>query len=103
MQTFADQINHQLRPKEKRAPLVLDLFAGCGGLALGFEAQGFETLGFEMDADACATYRTNLKGACERVTLTPETQFPEAPIVVGGPPCQPFSVGGHQLGLKDSR
>jgi len=70
---------------------------------LGFEAQGFETLGFEQDADACETYRRNLKGACEQVILTTETPFPLADVIIGGPPCQPFSVGGHQMGLKDSR
>jgi len=70
---------------------------------LGFEAQGFETLGFEQDADACETYRKNLKGGCQQITLTRETKFPKAEAVIGGPPCQPFSVGGHQFGLKDSR
>ena len=82
---------------------ALDLFAGCGGLALGFEATGFETIGYEMDGDGCATYRRNLRGACHEIFLTPETVYPAADIVIGGPPCQPFSVGGHQHGLKDSR
>jgi len=69
---------------------VLDLFAGCGGLALGFEANGFATLGFEMDTDACATYSKNLLGHCNQVTLTAETTLPEARVIIGGPPCQPF-------------
>ncbi len=101
--TFAERINSLLVPAKRGEPLVLDLFAGCGGLALGFEAQGFQTLGFEQDADACATYRQNLRGDCRQVVLTPETDFPAATVLIGGPPCQPFSVGGHQLGLKDSR
>ena len=100
---FAERINSLLRPKPEGKIRVLDLFAGCGGIALGFEAQGFETLGFEQDADACETYRRNLKGDCQQATLTTETQFPKADVIIGGPPCQPFSVGGHQLGLKDSR
>lgn len=82
---------------------ALDLFAGCGGLALGFESSGFETIGYEMDAAGCATYRANLHGPCHEIFLTRDTIFPAADIVIGGPPCQPFSVGGHQLGLKDSR
>ncbi len=82
---------------------ALDLFAGCGGLALGFEAAGFETVGYEMDKDGCATYQRNLRGTCHEVFLTPETTYPAADIVIGGPPCQPFSVGGHQHGLTDSR
>ena len=38
---------------------VLDLFAGCGGLALGFEANGFETIGFEMNEDAVLSDQYN--------------------------------------------
>jgi DNA (cytosine-5)-methyltransferase 1 len=100
---YVERINSLLRPNPNGRIRVLDLFAGCGGLALGFEAQGFETLGFEQEADACETYRKNLKGDCRQITLTPETQFPKADVVIGGPPCQPFSVGGHQMGLTDSR
>ena len=82
---------------------VVDLFAGCGGLSLGFEACGFKTVGFEMDTNASKTYNNNLKGECRNEKLTPESKYPKADIVIGGPPCQPFSVGGKQLGLKDSR
>lgn len=100
---YVDRINSLLRPNPNGKIRVLDLFAGCGGLALGFEAHGFETLGFEQDADACETYQRNLKGGCQHVTLTAETQFPKVDVIIGGPPCQPFSVGGHQMGLADSR
>jgi site-specific DNA-cytosine methylase len=100
---FPERIDRILAPKRGGKPLVLDLFAGCGGLALGFEANGFDTVGFEKDEDACATYQKNLNGECHVLTLTPETDFPPASVIIGGPPCQPFSVGGHQLGLKDSR
>jgi DNA (cytosine-5)-methyltransferase 1 len=103
MVTYPDKLNTVLRPKEAAKPLVLDLFAGCGGLALGFEAQGFQTLGFEMDADCCATYRHNLHGDCVQVKLDRDYVFPKAQVVIGGPPCQPFSVGGHQNGLLDAR
>jgi DNA (cytosine-5)-methyltransferase 1 len=100
---YVDKINHILKPAIPCSPLVVDLFAGCGGLSLGFEAQGFETHGFEMDADSCATYRKNLKGKCTQLIVTAETELPNAPVLIGGPPCQPFSVGGKQKGLKDSR
>lgn len=96
-------INQYLKPSENGEPLVLDLFAGCGGLALGFESVGFETLGYESDFDASETYRKNLSGNCETVVLTTETNYPKARVLIGGPPCQPFSVGGKQMGLKDSR
>ena len=100
---YVQTINTLLKPSPRRAPLVLDLFAGCGGLALGFESCGFETLGFEMDADCCATYRANLSGDCIQAKLEPGYAFPRAQVVIGGPPCQPFSVGGQQKGIRDAR
>lgn len=100
---YAENLAELLKPKAVDGPLVLDLFAGCGGLALGFEAQGFETWGFETDRACCETYRRNLSGRCTEVFLSPETELPPAKVIIGGPPCQPFSVGGRQRGLKDSR
>ena len=82
---------------------MVDLFAGCGGLSLGFEANGYKTIGYEMDEHASNTYNQNLIGECFTEKLTVESKYPKADIVIGGPPCQPFSVGGKQLGLKDSR
>jgi DNA (cytosine-5)-methyltransferase 1 len=99
---YLETINETLVPSVG-GPLVLDLFAGCGGLALGFEAHGFETIGFEMDRDAARTYANNLHGQCHNVKLSAEYIFPKARVVIGGPPCQPFSVGGHQRGVDDSR
>ena len=100
---YVAQINQLLRPKPSGGPEAIDLFAGCGGLALGFEAAGFTTHGFERDADCCATYERNLASPCTVMELTPQTLLPKVPVLIGGPPCQPFSVGGKQLGLRDSR
>jgi DNA (cytosine-5)-methyltransferase 1 len=104
MKSYFDSLS-QLRPanSSQTGLVALDLFAGCGGLALGFEAAGIETIGYEQDADAVTTYNKNLSGKCHHVTLTTSTEFPAADLVIGGPPCQPFSVGGKQQGLKDSR
>ena len=100
---YAKFINKTLKPKKTESPLVLDLFAGCGGLSLGFEAQGFETVGYEMDALCCETYNKNLSGKCINEKLTINTPLPNAKIIIGGPPCQPFSVIGKQNGIKDDR
>lgn len=100
---YIEKINTILKPIHHGSPLVLDLFAGCGGLALGFEANGFQSLGFEMDGDCCATYRNNLSGDCIQVKLDKNYIFPQAQVVIGGPPCQPFSVGGFQRGIRDER
>lgn len=102
---YWEEINEKLKPwiDTSLNKTVVDLFAGCGGLSLGFEANGFKTIGYEMDENACKTYNNNLLGECINVKLTVDYKYPEADIVIGGPPCQPFSVGGKQLGLKDSR
>ncbi len=103
MTAYIEYINTALRVGKESKALVVDLFAGCGGLALGFEAQGFKTIGFEMNPDACQSYEMNLKRKCHQVFLTPTTPLPFASVIIGGPPCQPFSVGGYQMGLQDSR
>lgn len=100
---YINLINSLLLPKVTEKPLVLDLFAGCGGLSLGFEAAGFKTIGYEMNPDAAKTYNHNLLGKCFTQKLDFDTDYPTAEIIIGGPPCQPFSVGGNQQGIEDIR
>ncbi len=101
--TYIEKIN-TLIPKPDTNYKVLDLFAGCGGLSLGLEAVGFHTFGYEMDVNASNTYNKNLKGHCFSQKLELNTEYEnDFDVVVGGPPCQPFSVGGHQKGVEDSR
>lgn len=100
---YVNKINSLLRPSPEPVGVALDLFAGAGGLALGFEAQGFRTIGFEKEPDFCQTYRNNLKTDCFAVDLSYPITYPNASIIIGGPPCQPFSVGGKQMGLQDAR
>jgi DNA (cytosine-5)-methyltransferase 1 len=100
---FRNYINETLRPKNIQKPIVLDLFAGCGGLSLGFEAAGFKTIGYEMDKSACETYNKNLLTECTTTKLNISFEYPKADIIIGGPPCQPFSVWGYQRGATDDR
>ncbi len=100
---YVKTLNNTLNPRKTQKETVLDLFAGCGGLALGFESAGYRTIGFEMEDSAAETYEKNLKSVCNSVKLDLDFKYPEAEIIIGGPPCQPFSVGGHQKGIEDSR
>lgn len=102
-QDYVARINRELLPSKNTKFDMLDLFAGCGGLSLGFESVGFRSLGFEQDRKCCDTYNANLNGSCVVKTITSRTNFPEADVVIGGPPCQPFSVFGNQNGASDKR
>lgn len=88
-----------------RAMKTISLFTGAGGLDLGFEAAGFETaVAVEMDARCVETLRLNrgwpvisrdvgsvtTKELLETGALKPD----EADVLIGGPPCQPFSKSG---------
>jgi DNA (cytosine-5)-methyltransferase 1 len=103
MTEYVKHINTALQPQQTEQETVLDLFAGCGGLSLGFESAGYKTIGFEMDNAACETYNKNLNGKCFAIKLDLDFEYPNADIVIGGPPCQPFSVGGNQKGMDDAR
>ena len=86
----------------KRQPTdVHRCFAGCGGLARGFiDLGGFRAVGAcEVDGDACETYRRNIDESIfeESVEGVASARWPNADVVIGGPPCQGFS----QLGRRD--
>jgi DNA (cytosine-5)-methyltransferase 1 len=100
---YKDYINKILKPNTTEKEIVVDLFAGCGGLSLGFEAAGYKTIGFEMNKAAAETYSQNLGSYCHAVMLDLDFKYTKADIVIGGPPCQPFSVGGYQKGIEDAR
>jgi DNA (cytosine-5)-methyltransferase 1 len=103
MTDYVKYINEALQPDVSEQEIVLDLFAGCGGLSLGFEAAGYKTIGYEMNTAATETYNKNLFGNCHATKLDLDFIYPYADIIIGGPPCQPFSVGGHQKGMSDAR
>ena len=85
---------------------VLELFAGAGGMALGFEMAGLETEALiEINKDACATLkknRPNWNVIHQDVAEVDFTKF-NADVVAGGFPCQAFSLAGKGLGFEDTR
>ena len=80
---------------------LIDLFAGAGGMTAGFKQAGFEPVfAVELDHDAADTYRANFG---DHVVPSPIEQvdadsFPDADVVIGGPPCQGFSPLGRMTG-----
>ncbi|MDR7033257.1 DNA cytosine methyltransferase [Mesorhizobium sp. BE184] len=97
------------------APTCVDLFAGAGGLAVGFRKAGWNVIGGnDIDPDAGATFRLNFGEAVffegPVSSLTTEIVLRECGLVpgeldclIGGPPCQSFSYNNHQRSEKNSR
>lgn len=100
---FIEYLNNTIKIPPTSKYCAIDLFAGCGGLSLGFEAAGIKTVGYEMVEDCCDTYRKNLRSECHQEIITKDTEFPRARVLIGGPPCQPFSRRGKRKGQIDDR
>ncbi len=84
---------------------AIDLFAGIGGMRIGFEHAGFKFVyANDFDSYACKTYRENFKEIDERdIKDIDAYQIPDFDVLLGGFPCQPFSMIGKRKGLNDVR
>lgn len=81
-------------------PTIIDLFAGCGGMTVGFMEAGFRpVLAVEHDRAAASTYAANFGEDhvfCGDIADLPSEVIPLADVVIGGPPCQGFSNLGSK-------
>lgn len=96
-------------------PIGIELFAGCGGLSTGFLDAGLRVAaGFEIDQRAVDAYEYNHAyrgchgyvvdlGAASGSELLKMAGIKKVDFVIGGPPCQPFSIAGKREGSRDSR
>lgn len=102
----------------KHVPTSIELFAGGGGMALGLHLAGFQHVQLvEWDSKACDTLRLNAQAPAapwaleavhnedvrDTIADLVASSAPEVDLVAGGPPCQPFSLGGIHAGDTDSR
>lgn len=113
--------NKKLSSKTKKALTALSLFSGGGGLDLGFSAAGFK-IGCASDIDtySCKTHPLNngkreffLESQCvsadirevkaTKLLACANLKLGDIDIILGGPPCQAFSVFGRRKGLEDPR
>lgn len=92
----------------------VELFAGAGGLAMGMGRAGFDHAAVvEWDHDSCQTFRQNQRDHARDVERWPLHEMDarefdyaslrDIAVVSGGPPCQPFSMGGKHAGHMDAR
>lgn len=107
-------IHSRTAPKAK-GPTCIDLFAGAGGLAVGFRQAGWAILAAnDVDADAAKTFRLNFpeasffQGPIAAVTATAlmkECGLKQGQLdcLIGGPPCQSFSYNNHRRSADDER
>ncbi len=87
-------------------PNIIDLFCGAGGMSYGFEKAGFDVLlGIDSDKNAIETFNSNhknSKGLCRDIQslsvseIKKLTKNQKIDVIVGGPPCQGFSMAGKR-------
>jgi DNA-methyltransferase (dcm) len=108
------QKNHSAE-NSKKIYTTIELFAGAGGLALGIEKAGFDTLGLiEFDRDAADSLKVNRPNwwvihddianiSCLDLEAYFGIKKGVLDLLSGGAPCQAFSYAGKRLGLEDAR
>jgi DNA (cytosine-5)-methyltransferase 1 len=85
---------------------IASLFSGCGGLDLGFTQAGFEVIYANDNASFCwETFEKNHHTKIDRRSIinVKSEEIPDVDGIIGGPPCQSWSLAGAMRGIKDQR
>lgn len=85
---------------------VAGFFTGVGGIELGFKQSGFDIVySNDIDEKAAQTYKENFKEKIEIKDINDikSSELPNVDVIVGGFPCQAFSVAGYRKGFEDER
>lgn len=102
-------LEFDLYEENDSSPTCFDLFSGAGGLSAGFLMAGGRPVGaVDLDPDSIATYRKNFPMAsdvacCPIESWRPSTKPGEIDVIIGGPPCQGFSLARGLRFLDDPR
>jgi DNA (cytosine-5)-methyltransferase 1 len=109
------QVIRDIKPEEQKPVLkktkhgfrTIDLFAGVGGIRLGFEKAGFETVfANDFEQNCKSTYDLNFptsKLIVEDIRKIGVEDLPPFDFILGGFPCQAFSIAGYRQGFKDKK
>lgn len=104
--SFGEVMNKLTNQARKKHFTVASLFAGIGGVDLGFENAGFSIKwANEIDEKACKTYRANFshKVICDDIKNLNPKKLEKVDILTAGFPCQAFSIAGYRKGFEDDR
>ena len=104
---IVDEPEKKIIKKTKHGFKTIDLFAGIGGIRLGFEKAGFETVFANDFDDKCKiTYDLNFpksKLVVEDIRKIEIDDLPKFDFLLGGFPCQAFSIAGYRQGFNDEK
>lgn len=104
---ITDEPETKTTKKTKHGFKTIDLFAGVGGIRLGFEKAGFETVfANDFDAQCKLTYDLNFSKAklvVEDMRKIGIDDLPKFDFLLGGFPCQAFSIAGYRQGFNDHK
>lgn len=92
-----------------KKPTLISLFSGCGGLDLGFHKAGYQVVwANDFEQNACKTFEKNFGnvihcGDIQAIDPYKDLSIPECDLIIGGFPCQDFSVIWKRPGLNGKR
>jgi len=107
IRNIADKEKVVTQNKTKHGFKTIDLFAGVGGIRIGFENAGFKTVfSNDFEPKCKETYDLNFKNSkliVEDIRKIGVDDLPSFDFLLGGFPCQPFSIAGYRQGFNDKK
>jgi DNA (cytosine-5)-methyltransferase 1 len=100
------RVKAKVKKRMEKEMRLISLFSGAGGLDLGFENAGFKIVfANDCDRDVWETFEKNHGIKINRSSITDikSDEIPSATGIVGGPPCQSWSLAGEMRGINDKR